>query len=150
MALIPRSTGLHLSNLLVLYNYLQCYIFNGLHSWQVGFWKFLHPFICCRGCLIGPTFHFSVPELNFGDVSFGKWTCTLRFISQDQCKRLMLVLHISCIIKKSSLTDPRVSANADMSPQQHFSGAHELWTADPRRWYGTGEHYQHGPGRSAE
>ncbi|TRY66369.1 hypothetical protein DNTS_003345, partial [Danionella cerebrum] len=24
-----------------------------------------------RGCLIGPTFHFSVPELNFGEVSFG-------------------------------------------------------------------------------
>ncbi|XP_025031084.1 hydrocephalus-inducing protein-like [Python bivittatus] len=24
-----------------------------------------------RGCVIGPTFHFSVPSLNFGDVSFG-------------------------------------------------------------------------------
>ncbi|XP_028813720.1 hydrocephalus-inducing protein homolog [Denticeps clupeoides] len=24
-----------------------------------------------RGCVIGPTFHFSVPKLNFGDVSFG-------------------------------------------------------------------------------
>ncbi|XP_073706753.1 hydrocephalus-inducing protein homolog [Garra rufa] len=24
-----------------------------------------------RGCLIGPTFHFSIPELNFGEVSFG-------------------------------------------------------------------------------
>nr|XP_055030475.1 hydrocephalus-inducing protein homolog [Misgurnus anguillicaudatus] len=24
-----------------------------------------------RGCLIGPTFHFNVPELNFGEVSFG-------------------------------------------------------------------------------
>ncbi|XP_066569678.1 hydrocephalus-inducing protein homolog [Amia ocellicauda] len=24
-----------------------------------------------RGCVIGPTFHFNVPELNFGDVSFG-------------------------------------------------------------------------------
>ncbi|NXK25313.1 HYDIN protein, partial [Arenaria interpres] len=24
-----------------------------------------------RGCVVGPTFHFSVPSLNFGDVSFG-------------------------------------------------------------------------------
>ncbi|XP_068116429.1 hydrocephalus-inducing protein homolog [Hyperolius riggenbachi] len=29
-----------------------------------------------RGCVIGPTFHFSVPALNFGDVSFG-FPCTL-------------------------------------------------------------------------
>ncbi|XP_015224105.2 hydrocephalus-inducing protein homolog isoform X3 [Lepisosteus oculatus] len=27
--------------------------------------------IIFRGCVMGPTFHFSVPELNFGDVSFG-------------------------------------------------------------------------------
>ncbi|KAM8946018.1 LOW QUALITY PROTEIN: hydrocephalus-inducing protein homolog [Pelodytes ibericus] len=33
-----------------------------------------------RGCVIGPTFHFSVPSLNFGDVSFGfpqTLTCSL-------------------------------------------------------------------------
>ncbi|XP_062442830.1 hydrocephalus-inducing protein homolog [Rhea pennata] len=29
-----------------------------------------------RGCVIGPTFHFSVPSLDFGDVSFG-FPCTL-------------------------------------------------------------------------
>ncbi|XP_078527074.1 hydrocephalus-inducing protein homolog isoform X2 [Lissotriton helveticus] len=29
------------------------------------------------GCVIGPTFHFSVPALNFGDVSFG-FPCTLK------------------------------------------------------------------------
>ena len=25
-----------------------------------------------RGCVIGPTFHFNVPSLRFGDVSFGE------------------------------------------------------------------------------
>ncbi|KFQ03491.1 Hydrocephalus-inducing protein, partial [Leptosomus discolor] len=29
-----------------------------------------------RGCVIGPTFHFNVPSLHFGDVSFG-FPCTL-------------------------------------------------------------------------
>ncbi|EMP25540.1 Hydrocephalus-inducing protein like protein [Chelonia mydas] len=34
-----------------------------------------------RGCVIGPTFHFNVPSLNFGDVSFGfprSLSCSLR------------------------------------------------------------------------
>ncbi|XP_039618305.1 hydrocephalus-inducing protein-like [Polypterus senegalus] len=37
-------------------------------------------YVTFRGCIVGPTFHFNVPSLNFGDVSFGfpqKLSCQL-------------------------------------------------------------------------
>ncbi|KAH0619415.1 hypothetical protein JD844_000028 [Phrynosoma platyrhinos] len=37
-----------------------------------------------RGCVIGPTFHFNVPSLNFGDVSFGDGGGEPSVTSQDQ------------------------------------------------------------------
>ena len=55
-------------------------------------------FLCfCSGSVIGPTFHFDVPKLKFGTVSYGKFSCInlhcmRTFMCLENGKRLNFVI----------------------------------------------------------
>ncbi|NWI49186.1 HYDIN protein, partial [Calyptomena viridis] len=70
-----------------------------------------------RGCVIGPTFHFSVPALNFGDISPG-FPCTL-------CCRLtntsMVPMTFNLRIPEDGLGEPSISSFVQISDSTHPS-----------------------------
>ncbi|XP_074748293.1 hydrocephalus-inducing protein homolog isoform X5 [Strix uralensis] len=64
-----------------------------------------------RGCVIGPTFHFDVPALHFGDVSFGfPYTLSCRLTNTS-----LVPLTFNLRIPGDGLGEPSVSSSVQMS-----------------------------------
>ncbi|XP_026722885.1 hydrocephalus-inducing protein homolog, partial [Athene cunicularia] len=69
-----------------------------------------------RGCVIGPTFHFDVPALHFGDVSFGfPHTLSCRLINNS-----LVPLTFNLRIPGDGLGEPSVSSFAHMTDNTHL------------------------------
>uniref|UniRef100_A0A663MUA9 HYDIN/VesB/CFA65-like Ig-like domain-containing protein n=1 Tax=Athene cunicularia TaxID=194338 RepID=A0A663MUA9_ATHCN len=68
-----------------------------------------------RGCVIGPTFHFDVPALHFGDVSFGfPHTLSCRLTNNS-----LVPLTFKLRIPGNGLGEPSVSSFAHMTDNTH-------------------------------
>uniref|UniRef100_A0A663M3Q9 HYDIN/VesB/CFA65-like Ig-like domain-containing protein n=1 Tax=Athene cunicularia TaxID=194338 RepID=A0A663M3Q9_ATHCN len=69
-----------------------------------------------RGCVIGPTFHFDVPALHFGDVSFGfPHTLSCRLTNTS-----LVPLTFNLRIPGDGLGEPSVSSFAHMTDNTHL------------------------------
>ncbi|KAM6352746.1 hydrocephalus-inducing protein homolog isoform 6-T13 [Alca torda] len=76
-----------------------------------------------RGCVIGPTFHFSVPSLHFGDISFGfPHTLSCRLTNTS-----LVPMSFNLRIPGDGLGEPSVTSSVQMLDNAHPSwrkGAH--------------------------
>ncbi|NWW42685.1 HYDIN protein, partial [Pedionomus torquatus] len=68
-----------------------------------------------RGCVIGPTFHFSVPSLHFGDVSFG----FPRTLSCRLTNTSLVPMSFNLRIPGDGLGEPSVTSWVEMSDNTH-------------------------------
>ncbi|XP_026722915.1 hydrocephalus-inducing protein-like [Athene cunicularia] len=69
-----------------------------------------------RGCVIGPTFHFNVPALHFGDVSFGfPHTLSCRLTNTS-----LVPLTFKLRVPGDGLGEPSVSSFAHMTDNSHL------------------------------
>lgn len=103
-----------------------------------------------RGCVIGPTFHFNVSEINFGDVGFGELPFYLVYLASFIFKLLHNIYFTVCIVctvyhasihRGLFLSVPislcRFPKNTDLFPLQHLLCAYDLCPACPgwRIWF---------------
>ncbi|KAL2300220.1 hypothetical protein Nmel_012186 [Mimus melanotis] len=71
-----------------------------------------------RGCVMGPTFHFDVPALHFGDVSFG-FPCTLRCCLSNTS---LAPMAFNLCIPEDGLGEPSICSSV-----QIFKITHPSW-----------------------
>ncbi|KAL2300447.1 hypothetical protein Nmel_012424, partial [Mimus melanotis] len=71
-----------------------------------------------RGCVMGPTFHFDVPALHFGDVSFG-FPCTLRCCLSNTS---LAPMAFNFCIPEDGLGEPSICSSV-----QIFKITHPFW-----------------------
>lgn len=103
-------------------------------------------FFFFRGCVIGPTFHFNVLDLNFGDVGFGELFYTGVFIFKllhnihasstsalSLCSDLLPICHPKFVswthFLSVSILLCRFPQNVDLLPLQHFLCVYDLHPA---------------------
>lgn len=105
-------------------------------------WKLFS--VCGRGCVIGPTFHFNIPELNFGEVSFGKWTIFDNSYNHTLTKKLLSILVFMIIFSANLCSNPkRLSSNLDLLTFQYLIGIYEFWSANSCGWDRERQCYQY-------